>query len=305
MVLLLILDTWLSSRQSYALTFSEAIKRTAFWIALGLGMNLWVYHQMGTQAGEEFLACYLLEESLSVDNLFVFLMIFSYFKVPSAVQHRVLFLGVLGAILMRGALIFVGIELVAAFHPVLYLFAILLIVTGLKMGSQGDSEVDPERNFFVRAMRKLIPVTDDYHGASFFVVREGIRYATPLFVVLITIETTDLVFAADSIPAVFGVTKDPFIAFSSNIMAVLGLRATYFALAALMGLFRFLSKGLSLILVAVGVRMLTDRFLDIPISWVLGFIATVLSLSVLASWLIPAPAKIEQDAETSESPQSL
>jgi tellurite resistance protein TerC len=200
-------------------------------------------------------------------------------------------LGVLGAILMRGSLILLGIELVSKFHPILYIFAVIVIVSGLKMASEDEDKVEPERNPFVRFMRKIMPVTDGYHGQNFFIVSEGVRRATPLFIVLIAIETTDLVFAMDSIPAVFGVTQNNFIAFSSNIVAVLGLRALYFALAALMGLFRHLKYGLAAILVSVGVRMLTDRVCPVETSWVLAFIALVLLISILASWLNPAPAR--------------
>lgn len=290
-VLLLALDTIISSRQTRGMSFKDAIKRTAFWVSLGMALNALVYHGMGARAGQEFMACYMLEESLSVDNLFVFLLIFSYFKVPAAVQHRVLFLGVLGAIAMRGTLIFLGIECVSKFHFVLYIFAIILIVSGLKMGSESDDDVEPERNPLVRLMRKVMPVTSDYHGSNFFVMLKGVRHATPLFVVLIAIETTDLVFAMDSIPAVFGVTQDHFIAFSSNIMAILGLRALYFALAGLMGLFRFLRYGLSLILVVLGVRMSAEPWFSVGTPVMLGFIASVLVISIGASHFFPAPAE--------------
>jgi tellurite resistance protein TerC len=293
-ILLLTLDILWSSRHTQAMSLRDAVKRTAFWVGLGIALNALLYQGVGAQAGQEFTACYLLEESLSVDNLFVFLLIFSYFKVPAAVQHRVLFLGVVGAIVMRGTLIFVGIELVSSFHFILYIFAVILIVSGLKMGSEGDDDVEPERNPLVRVMRKFMPVTSNYHGTSFFVWVQGVRHATPLFVVIVAIETTDLVFAMDSIPAVFGVTQDHFIAFSSNIMAILGLRALYFALAGLMGMFRFLRYGLSLILVALGVRMLAESWFSVSTPVMLAFIAAVLIVSIIASRLFPAPVKVTQ-----------
>ena len=301
-VCLLVFDTWVSSRQSFAMSFRDAMKRTAFWVSLGMAMNFWVYYRFGVKAGQEFLACYMLEESLSVDNLFVFLVILSYFKVPATVQHRVLFLGVMGAIVMRGTLIFLGIELVLKFHWVLYIFAVILIVSGLKMGTGGDDDVDPERNPLVRLMRKVMPVTGEYHGSNFFVTIDGIRHATPLFVVLIAIETTDLIFALDSIPAVFGVTQDYFIAFSSNIMAVLGLRALYFALAGLMGLFRFLRYGLSLILVVIGAKMLAAGYFSVSTPVVLIFIGSILLISVLASWLVPLKKDLGEQIESAAEP---
>ena len=284
------------------MTFRDALKRTAFWVSLGMALNAWIYYRFGLQAGQEFLASYMLEESLSVDNLFVFLVILSYFKVPPQFQHRVLFLGVVGAIIMRGTLIFLGIELVSKFHWILYGFAIILIVSGLKMGSDGGDDVEPEKNPLVRLMRKFMPVTGEYHGPNFFVTIDGVRHATPLLVVLIAIETTDLVFATDSIPAVFAVTQDHFIAFSSNIMAVLGLRALYFALAGLMGLFRFLRYGLSLILVVIGIKMLLESYWTVSTPVVLTFIGSILFVSVVASWLIPVKPDLSPQTETAEDP---
>ncbi len=299
-VALLVLDTLVSGK-NVEMSFKDAVVRSLFWVSLGLGFNVWLWANYGAMAGQEFTACYLLEESLSVDNLFVFMIVLNYFKVPTgAVQHRVLFLGVMGAILMRGTLILLGIEMVERFHWILYIFAVILIVSGIKMGGDDDA-VDPNKNFLVNALRRFVPVTSDYVGAKFFVRENGILKATPLLAVLLCIETTDLVFALDSIPAVFGVTSDHFVAFTSNIMAVLGLRAMFFAVAGLMKYFRYLPTGLKIILVLIGLKMLVHEQFHLATHWLLALIGAVLGTSILASVLIPAPPEEEPDLAEIES----
>jgi tellurite resistance protein TerC len=299
-VALLVLDTVFSGK-NIEMSFKDAVVRSLFWVSLGLGFNVWLWANYGSLAGQEFTACYLLEESLSVDNLFVFMIVLNYFKVPPGpTQHRVLFLGVMGAILMRGTLILLGIEMVERFHWILYIFAIILIVSGIKMGGDDDA-VDPNKNFLVNALRRFMPVTSDYVGTKFFVREHGILKATPLFAVLLCIETTDLVFALDSIPAVFGVTSDHFVAFTSNIMAVLGLRALFFAVAGLMKYFRYLPTGLKIILVLIGVKMLLHEQFHLATTWLLVLIGAVLGISILASVIIPAPPEEEPDLAEIES----
>lgn len=292
-VVLLLFDTVLAARKDEDIPFGQAILRTLGWVSIGMAFNAWMIQFRGWSAGQEFFACYLLEESLSVDNLFVFMVILSYFKVPpGSVTHRVLFFGVLGAILMRGTLIIAGIELVERFHSLLYIFAIILIVSGIKMGGDDDDAVDPSKNFLIRLVRRWFPVTEDYHGNRFFIREEGLLKATPLFVVLVCVETTDLLFAVDSIPAVFGVTADHFVAFTSNIMAVLGLRALFFAVSGLMKYFRYLPTGLKIILVLIGVKMLVHEVLPIATTWLLAMVATVLAISVFASVMWPEVAEV-------------
>jgi len=295
---LLFLDLAMLRRNAKPITMKAALIQTAFWISLGLGVNYAIYHFYGPKPAMEFLAAYILEESLSVDNLFVFLLIFSYFRVPAAYQHRVLFLGVLGALVMRFTFIIVGIELVERFHWLLYVFGAILIYSGLKMGAEDDDDLDPDQNPVVKKARKLFPVTGQYHGSSIFVRINGKLHATPLFIVLVAIETTDLIFAVDSIPAVFGITQDHFVVYSSNVMAILGLRALYFALAGMMGFFRFLRFGLSAILVFIGAKMILEKWIFISTPVALGVIGVTLLLSVLASLAIPArPEDEEKDEE--------
>ena len=300
-LLLLGLDLITSRPQESALTMRQALTRSFFWILLGLGVNLWVYHQMGAPQAMDFLSAYLLEKSLSVDNLFVFLIIFRYFKVPPASQQRVLLFGVLGALLMRGSLIFVGIGLVHRYQWILYLFGVILIFTGIKMGLTDDeSDVDPEQNWVVKWVRRHMPLHPQYVGRKLWVRMNGRSLITPLFIVLVAIETTDLVFALDSIPAVFAVTQDSFIVYSSNVMAILGLRALYFALAGMMGMFHYLQIGLSIILVFIGAEMLLHGYAEISTPVELGVIAGLLGLSVLGSLLFP---KKEETQETGPPPE--
>ncbi len=246
-------------------------------------MNTLIYIYLGTDLGLAFTAGYLLEESLSVDNLFVFLLIFSYFKVPPDYQHRVLFMGILGAIVMRASMIWLGITLLHYFSWLFYIFGLILIVSGVKMAWGDEEQTEPEANPVVKAVRKFLPITAGYRGEKFFVKEEGRYLGTPLLIVLVALETTDLLFAVDSIPAVFGVTQDPFIIYSSNIMAILGLRALYFALAGLMEYFELLRYGLAIILCFIGIKMLIADYVHISTPVALGVIGTVLSLSVASS----------------------
>ena len=243
-----------------------------------------------------FLAGYLIEKSLSVDNIFVFVMLFSYFAVPREYQHRVLFWGILGALLMRGTLIGLGAYLISQFHWILYIFGAFLVFTGIRMAlQQEDDEIDIEKNRIVRGMRKLVPITSRYHGEHFFIRRLGYFVATPLLLVLVIVETTDLVFALDSIPAIFAVTQDPFLVYTSNVFAILGLRSLYFLLANVMQDFRFLKAGLAVVLVFVGAKMLIADIYHMPIVMSLGVIAAVLAVAIGASLLFPAP---EQETVT-------
>jgi tellurite resistance protein TerC len=238
----------------------------------------------------EFVTGYLIEESLSVDNLFVFLVIFRYFAVPRHYQHGVLLWGVIGALLMRAIFILVGIKLLNAFSWVIYIFGAILIYSGFKLFRQQDENIDPERNIVLRWFRKLFRVTEHYEGDKFVVVRNGLRYATPLAVVLVMIETTDLLFATDSIPAVLAITREPFIVFTSNVFAILGLRSLYFALAGMIEAFHFLHYGLAVILMFIGVKMLASYYVHIPIGVALGVVAGVLLISVVMSLVFPKKA---------------
>src|ERR1041385_6977582 len=234
---LLALDLGVFHRKSHTVKIKEALISSAVWISLALAFNAFVYFSRGHGPALEFLTGYLIEEALSVDNLFVFLLIFSYFRVPSEFQHKVLFWGIMGALVMRAAFIVAGITLIQKFHWVIYVFGGFLILTGIKMVSEQDKEIHPEKNPVLRLFRRLMPVTEKYEGDRFFIERGARRYATPLFVVLLMVETTDVIFAVDSIPAILGITRDPFIVYTSNVFAILGLRSIYFALAGLMQLF--------------------------------------------------------------------
>ena len=282
-ITMLVLDLGIFQRKAHTIKIRESLLLTAFWISLALLFNLGIYWFKGQKAALEFLAGYLLEESLSVDNIFVFLIIFSYFRVPSQYQHKILFWGILGAIIMRFLFIVLGITLINQFHFIIYIFGALLIYTGIKMARHEDEEIHPEKNPILKLIGRLIPVSGEYEGDKFFVKRVGKFFATPLFIVLLMVETTDVIFAVDSIPAIFGVTLDPFIVYTSNIFAILGLRALYFALAGMMRKFHYLSYGLSIILVFIGVKMLISNFLLIPIHIALGIVVTILTSSMLAS----------------------
>ncbi|MEK6757351.1 MAG: TerC family protein [Bacteroidota bacterium] len=287
-IVFLWLDLAVFQRREHEIKIKEALAWTAMCIGLALLFNVGIYFWYDHEVALQFLTGYLIEKSLSVDNLFVFLLIFSYFKVPAKYQHKVLFWGILGALVMRGLLIGIGVALISEFHWILYIFGAFLVFTGIKMAIQKETvEVHPERNIVVRFFKKFMPVTPGYHGSRFFLKLDGRRYATLLLIVLIVVETTDLLFALDSIPAIFAITTDPFIVYTSNIFAILGLRALYFALAGLMNLFHYLKIGLSVILTFVGIKMLVADILPIPIVVALGVIACVLLLSILASVIWP------------------
>lgn len=285
---MLALDLGVFHRKAHVVTFRESITWTVIWVALAMLFNLGVWHYAGSEKGIQFLTGYVIEKSLSVDNVFVFALLFSYFSVPAQHQHKVLFWGVLGALVMRAIMIAVGAALITKFVWIIYIFGAFLILTGLKMIFKREEEIHPENNPVVRWFKKLMPVTSDYRDDKFFVRENGIRHATPLFVVLLLVEVSDLIFAVDSIPAIFAVTTDPFIVYTSNVFAILGLRSLYFALAGVMDKFHYLKIGLGVVLAFVGVKMLlghTEWKIDTPIS--LGVIVTVLTASVVASIIWP------------------
>ncbi len=285
---MLALDLGVFHRKAHVVKIKEALIWSAVWITLALLFNVGVYYWRGPQTALEFLTGYLLEKSLSVDNVFVFLLIFSYFRVPALCQHKVLFWGILGALIMRAVFIAAGITLIQQFHWVIYVFGAFLIFTGIKMALQKDKEIHPEKNPVIKLFRRLMPVTKDYDDKSrFFVRKDGRIHATPLFVALLVVETTDVIFAVDSIPAILAITHDPFIVYTSNVFAILGLRALYFALAGIMQLFHHLHYGLSAILVFVGVKMLIADMYKIPIGIALGVVAGILLVSVIASLVRP------------------
>ncbi len=292
---MLAVDLGVFHRKAHEVSLKEAATWSAVWVSLALTFNYGIYHFMGAQAGLEFLTGYLIEKALSVDNIFVFVLVFSYFRVPARYQHRVLFWGILGALLMRGAMIAAGAVLIVRFHWIIYVFGAFLVVTGIRMAMHDDPEIEPEHNPIIRLVRRLLPVSRVYHGQRFFVkeeIRGRIRWmATPLFIVLVVVETTDLVFAVDSIPAIFAVTTDPFLVYTSNVFAILGLRALYFLLAGVIHRFHFLKLGLSIVLVFVGAKMLLADVYEIPIALSLGVVAFVLIAAVVASLLFPKEAE--------------
>lgn len=287
-LVLLAVDLGIFHRKVHAVSTREAALWTVVWISLALLFNGFLFVFEGHETGMMFLAGYLIEKSLSVDNIFIFVMLFTYFNVPLTYQHKVLFWGILGALVMRGALIGVGAYLISQFHWVLYLFGAFLIVTGIRMVLHKENDkIDIERNGVVRLLRRMVPITDRYHHSAFFVRQNGLLFATPLLVVLLMVETTDLVFALDSIPAIFAVTQDPFLVYTSNVFAILGLRSLYFLLANVMQSFRFLKHGLSVILVFVGMKMLIADYFHMPIALSLGVIGAVLTVSITASLIYP------------------
>ena len=288
---MLALDLGVFHREAHEVSLKEAAAWSALWVTLALIFNYGIYHFLGPQAGLEFLTGYLIEKALSVDNIFVFVLIFSYFNVPPRYQHRVLFWGILGALVMRGAMIAAGAALIHRFHWIIYLFGAFLVFTGIRMATQTEHAIEPEANPVIRMLRRFMRVTNVYHGQKFF-IREEVggrmrRVATPLFVVLLMVETTDLIFAVDSIPAIFAVTTDTFLVYTSNVFAILGLRALYFLLAGVIHRFHYLKLGLSVVLVFVGIKMLLVDIFKIPIGISLGVIALVLGAAVVASLLFP------------------
>lgn len=280
---MLALDLGVFHRKSHVVKIKEALGWTAVWVTLALLFGAGVWYYKGSQSGLEFLTGYVIELSLSVDNLFVFLLVFAYFKVPTEYQHKVLFWGILGALAMRLVFIGAGIALIERFHWILYVFGAILVVSGVKMCLEKDKEVHPEKNPILRWMNALIPMTKHYDGGNFFTRIDGKRHATPLFAVLIAIETTDLVFAVDSVPAVLAISRDPFIVYTSNVFAILGLRSMFFALAGIMRLFAYLHYGLSAVLVFVGIKMMIADFYKIPTLVSLSVVVGTLLVSVIAS----------------------
>jgi len=283
---MLALDLGVLNRRSHPVKFREALILSGVWIALAGAFAVLVFFWHGHASALEFVTGYVVELSLSVDNLFVFLVIFRYFKVPGEQQHKVLFWGILGALILRGMFILVGVNLIQRFHWVTYIFGALLVYSGLKLLRQGDTDIHPEKNPLLRLFRRVLPVTKDYVGGKFFVRRVGL-FATPLFVVLLVIETTDVLFAVDSIPAVLAITLNAFIVYTSNVFAILGLRSMYFALAGTMDMFHHLHYGLSVVLMFVGVKMLGSHYFQIPTVWTLVVVVLVLGASVLASVVHP------------------
>ena len=287
-IVMLALDLGIFNKKSHEIKLKEALLWVVVWISLAMIFNLIVLSQFGKTKALEFLTAYVIEYSLSIDNIFVFIMVFSFFSVRKEYQHKVLFWGILGAVIMRAVFIFAGVALINRFHWIIIIFGAFLVFTGLKMLLQKEeAKVDPEKNSLVRLFRKFLPVTDQLHGDSFFVRKDGKNYATPLFIVLLIIESTDLIFAVDSIPAVLAISKDTFIVFTSNIFAILGLRSLYFAVSGIMGLFRYLKVGLAFVLTFVGLKMLAAYFhFEIPVTLSLSIIVLILLLSIIASVII-------------------
>jgi tellurite resistance protein TerC len=296
---MLAVDLFVFHRHAHEVRAREAAAWSAVWVAMALLFGGGVYAFMGRDAGLEYFAGYLIEKALSVDNIFVFILIFGFFRVPAEFQHRVLFWGILGALVMRGALIAAGAFLIEQFHGVMYVFGAFLVFTGIRMATHVEHDFDPAKNPVIRLVRRLVPVTPAYHGQQFFVRQDDgqVRrlFATPLFVVLVLVETTDLIFAVDSIPAIFAVTEDPFIVYSSNVFAILGLRALYFLLADVIHRFRYLKAGVSLVLVFVGAKMLVADLFHVPIGLSLAIIVGVLASAVGASLLLPITPSSQGD----------
>jgi tellurite resistance protein TerC len=285
---MLVLDLKVFHRDAHEVKIKEALMWSAFWIALALMFNVGIYFWRGSEDALEYLTGYLIEKSLSVDNIFVFLLIFSYFRVSAQYQHKILFWGILGALVMRAILIFAGVALIERFHWIIYVFGAFLIFTGIKLAFEKDKEIEPEKNPALLFVRRFIPVTERFEGDRFFIRRAGRLFATPLFLVLVVVETTDVIFALDSIPAILAITTDSFIVYTSNVFAILGLRALYFALAGLLQLFHYLHYGLSAILGFVGAKMLVSDIYHIPVGVALGVVGGILALSVIASMIWPA-----------------
>jgi len=290
-VLLLALDLGVFHRKSHEVKIKEALIWSAVWISLALIFNYGIYIFMGKEKALEFLTGYLIEKSLSVDNLFVFIMLFTFFKVEPRYQHKVLFWGILGALIMRAIFIFAGVALISRFHWIIYIFGAFLVFTGIKMLFHKDEEVAPDKNPLVRLFKKFFPVTEQMHGGNFFVKINSKTVATPLFIVLLVVEFTDLIFAVDSIPAILAISTDSFIIFTSNVFAILGLRALYFALAGITQYFHYLKYGLSAILVFVGVKMVIVGFYKIPIVYSLLTILGILIVSIVLSIIFPQKEK--------------
>lgn len=290
-VFMIYLDLFVYHRKARVVLVKESLIWSAAWVVLTLIFNMWLYYYAGSEKALNFFTGYLIERSLSIDNLFVFLIIFNYFKVPHHHQHNVLFWGIIGALVIRGVFIVMGVALVEKFHWMIYLFGIFLIYTGIKMVTEKDIKIEPDKNPVVRLFRKFFPVTADYVDEKYFVKRHGRHWATPMFVTLLVVAVTDVVFAVDSIPAILAITRDPFIVYSSNVFAVLGLRAFYFALAAIMDMFCYLSYGLAIILVFIGGKMLLQDLIHIQVGVTLGVVSVILFVSIFYSIIRPSKRK--------------
>ncbi|MDQ4122230.1 MAG: TerC family protein [Acidobacteriota bacterium] len=311
---MLALDLLVVNRKAHFPSYKETLMWSAVWVGSALAFNTFIFYQFGTQKGFEFLTGYIIELSLSVDNLFVFLLVFAYFKVPKDFQHRVLFWGVMGALIMRVIMIFIGAELIERFHWVIYVFGAFLIYTGIKMFKEEEAEIEPEKNPAIRFVQRFIPITHHYDGEKFFTMENGKRVGTLLFLVLVVVEITDLVFAVDSIPAIFGITTDRFIVYTSNVFAILGLRTFFFLLSNVIDKFHYLRLGLAAVLTFIGVKMVLPLLGDgaayvlnqagnpqlaetvkhydhIPVNVSLGVVVVVLALSILASLVFPQKHK--------------
>jgi tellurite resistance protein TerC len=293
-------DLFVFQRKAHIIPVKEALKLVGFWVAIALAFAAVVYFTQGSVKGTNFLTAYLVEYSLSVDNLFVFLAIFTYFAVPREAQRKVLLWGILGAIFFRGIFIFAGIGLISRFHFLIYLLGAFLIYTAIKLATQKEKEVEPEKNPLVRLAKRFVRVKPQYDGAKFFNRWDGLLYATPLLIVLVAIETMDIMFATDSVPAVLGITLDPLIVYSSNIFAILGLRALFFALAGLFYLFRYLSTGICIVLAFVGVKMLIADFYKMPTLVSLGVVLAILVGSIILS--VALPKKKPEETPASANP---
>jgi len=287
MFVALVIDLGVFHRKSHTVGLKEALLESVAWISVSLLFNVWIYFSQGPQAGLEFLTGYLVEKSLSVDNIFVFLIIFQSFKIPARSQHKVLFYGVVGALVMRAIFVIAGVELLQYFHSVIYIFGAILLLTGLRMFFPGRRATQPDRNWLVRIARRVIPFTDDSGGQSFLVRREGRWNATPLLMALVAVEAMDIIFAVDSVPAVLAITRNTFIVYSSNAFAILGLRALYFALADILPRFRFLHQGLAIILLFVGGKMVSSEWVPVSSVLSLAIIGSILVATVAASLFFP------------------
>lgn len=296
---MLALDLGVFHKKSEEISIRNALIWTAVWVTLAMAFNVFVYFYFGKQEAVEFFTGYLIEKSLSVDNIFVIIMIFSYFQVPPSYQHKVLFWGILGALVMRVIFIFAGIELIHRFHWLIYIFGGFLVFTGIRMLTASESKLEPERNPVVKLVRKIFPVTESFESDNFFVRKNAKLWATPLFVVVVLIETTDLIFAVDSIPAILAITDDPFIVFTSNVFAILGLRSLYFALSGIEKYFHYLKYGLAAILAFVGLKMCLTDFYKISINVSLLVIVGLLLIAIAASLIFPKKESPEssEDAE--------
>ncbi len=295
----LAIDLGIFNKKAHASSVKESAAWSSVWIALSLGFALVIRWQMGTQQALEFVTGYVIEYSLSIDNIFVIVLIFSYFRIAEKYQHRVLFWGIIGALVMRGGMIAAGALLIQRFHWIIYVFGAFLVFTGIRMAMQDETDIEPESNPVLRLVRRLLPVTPDFRGQDFFVHEEDRTVhtsggaprtrlmATPLFIVLILVETTDLIFAVDSIPAIFAITQDPLLVYTSNVCAILGLRSLFFMLAGVIHRFQYLKLGLAVVLTFVGVKMLISGHYHIPIGWSLLAIGGILAVSVLASIFLP------------------